>query len=104
MFSCMNLISAGGVDGVLPVSSYCLPFLPAAASQMYAANAVAAAAATAHLNGNGNANTAPSHVSNGTSLNGGVPVPNGALNGHHQHEMIITGHHHLNVGPHKIRV
>lgn len=81
--------SAGSVDGVLPVSSYCLPFLP---SQMLASAAA-----------NGTA------ASNGLTINSHQQQPQqpGGHNfatGHQVNDIMMGGHHHLTAGPHKLRV
>ncbi|KAH7646593.1 hypothetical protein HUG17_2131 [Dermatophagoides farinae] len=124
----------GSVDGVLPVSSYCLPFLP---SQMFASAAAAAAAAAS--NGNAAAAAAAAAVTNGlttiTTNNNHhshpqsqpqpqPPPPPPPSHHHHHHQLtqsqpgsghnfatghqvndiIMSGHHHLMAGPHKLRV
>ncbi|KAI2796732.1 Chromatin assembly complex, subunit 3, partial [Blomia tropicalis] len=81
--------TAGSVDGVLPVSSYCLPFLP---SQMLASAAA-----------NGTA------ASNGLTINSHQQQPQqpGGHNfatGHQVNDIMMGGHHHLTAGPHKLRV
>nr|XP_027197354.1 RNA-binding protein Musashi homolog Rbp6-like isoform X2 [Dermatophagoides pteronyssinus] len=117
----------GSVDGVLPVSSYCLPFLP---SQMFASAAAAAAAAAS--NGTAAAAAAAAAaVSNGlttiTTNNNHHSHPQTQPPSHHHHhqlsqptqsqpgghnfatghqvnDIIMSGHHHLMAGPHKLRV
>lgn len=91
--------TTGNVDGVLPVSSYCLPFLP---SQVFTTGATS----NGPVSTNGVATLTSSHQplpqhqqAQPTSVN-----HTGFAAGHHVNDVLLASHHHLNGGPHKLRV